>query len=95
MASTGSLFETFDFYLFSLFALGIGSSLFGHSDVNSNLTWVFMAFGSGFVARIFGALIFGYIGDKFGRGEAFKYTITVIALSSIFIGLIPTFDTIG
>jgi MFS transporter, MHS family, proline/betaine transporter len=93
-ASSGSLFETFDFYLFALFSVAISQAFLG-SGSTTDMMWVFIVFASGYFARIMGALFFGYIGDKYGRAYAFKYTILIIALASIGIGLTPTYNSIG
>ncbi len=93
-ASSGSLFETFDFYLFALFSVAISQAFLG-GGTTTDMMWVFIVFASGYFARIMGALFFGYIGDKYGRAYAFKYTILIIALASIGIGLTPTHNTIG
>ena len=93
-ASSGSLFETFDFYLFALFSVAISQAFLG-SGSTTDMMWVFIAFASGYFARIIGALFFGYIGDKYGRAYAFRYTILIIALASIGIGLTPTYNAIG
>ena len=95
VASSGSLFEVFDFYLFSLFAFALGHAFFQGGDLNSNLSWVFMAFGSAYVARIAGALTFGYIGDKYSRKLSFQYTILIISFASIVMGIIPPYSMIG
>jgi MFS transporter, MHS family, proline/betaine transporter len=93
-ASSGSLFETFDFYLFALFSVAISQAFLG-GGTTTDMMWVFIVFASGYFARIMGALFFGYIGDKYGRAYAFRYTILVIALASIGIGLTPTYNAIG
>lgn len=93
-AGLGTLFESFDFYLFSLFAIGLNYSFFGNVNKHSVL-WIFIVFAIGYVARISGALIFGYWGDKLGRLYSFKKTIVVMALSSIIIGFLPTYKAVG
>jgi MFS transporter, MHS family, proline/betaine transporter len=93
-AGLGTLFEAFDFYLFSLFAFSLNESFFGKENQNSVL-WIFIVFSIGYIARIVGALFFGYWGDKLGRLYSFKRTITLIALSSIAIGVLPTYNSIG
>ena len=92
--SSGSLFETFDFYLFALFSVAISQSFFGEVS-DDNMLWVFVIFASGYFARIIGAMLFGYLGDKHGRSLSFRYTILTISFTSIAIGIIPTYSTIG
>ena len=77
-----------------MLSFALGASLFGDVDHNG-IAWVFMAFASGYVARIVGALFFGYIGDRFSRKIAFQYTIIVIGISSMLIGIIPPYSMIG
>ena len=93
-AGLGTLFESFEFYLFSLFAIALNHSFFGSINQHSVL-WIFLIFAIGYLARIVGALIFGYWGDKIGRLYSFKKTVIIMALSSIAMGLIPTYASIG
>jgi MFS family permease len=93
-AGLGTLFETFDFYLFSLFTLALNYSFFGSVNKHSVL-WIFLIFAVGYFARIVGALIFGYWGDKLGRLYSFKKTIVIMAISSIIIGFLPTYESVG
>ena len=65
-AGLGTFFEAFDFYLFSLFAVALNYSFFGSVNKHSIL-WIFLIFAVGYLARIVGALVFGYWGDKLGR----------------------------
>jgi MHS family proline/betaine transporter-like MFS transporter len=88
------MFESFDFYLFSLFAIQLNYAFFGSVNKHSVL-WIFIIFAVGYLARISGALIFGYWGDKQGRVHSFKKTIVVMALSSIAIAFIPSHQHIG
>jgi MFS transporter, MHS family, proline/betaine transporter len=94
VAGLGTMFEAFDFYLFSLFAIELNYAFFGSVNKHSVL-WIFIIFAVGYLARISGALIFGYWGDKHGRIHSFKKTIVVMALSSMAIALIPSYQSIG
>ena len=94
IAGLGTLFETFDFYLFSLFLVAFNYSLFGSIDKRPVL-WTVLIFAVGYLARIIGALIFGYWGDKVGRLYSFRKTILIMAVSSIIIGLSPTYKSVG
>jgi MFS family permease len=94
IAGLGTLFESFDFYLFSLFAVALNYSFFGGVNKHSTL-WMFLIFAVGYFARIVGALVFGYWGDKLGRIYSFKRTVVIMAISSIIIGFLPTYESIG
>jgi MFS family permease len=67
------------------------------SDVNPSAAFVFtlLAFAAGFAVRPLGALIFGRLGDTFGRKYTFLVTITLMGLGTCFIGILPTFATWG
>ena len=52
-------------------------------------------FAAGYVARPLGGVVFGHVGDRFGRKRALMVTLVVMALASVGIGLIPSFERIG
>jgi MFS family permease len=52
-------------------------------------------FAAGYVARPLGGVVFGHVGDRFGRKRALMLTLVVMALASVGIGLIPSFERIG
>ena len=55
----------------------------------------FVAYAAGFLVRPFGALFFGRIGDLVGRKYTFLITIVVMGFSTMAVGLLPTYATIG
>lgn len=93
-AGFGTFFESFDFYLFSLFSIALNYSFFGSINRYS-VKWIFIIFAVGYFARILGALIFGYYGDKVGRIFSFKKTIILMAITSILIGFLPSYHMVG
>ena len=48
-----------------------------------------------YIMRPLGGIIFGHIGDRFGRKRALIVSVTAMALSTFAIGLLPTYATIG
>ena len=88
----GTLFESFDFYFFSLFIIKLNHSFFGNKNI---ILWFIVVSSIAYLSRIFGAMLFGYWGDKYGRIFAFKRTIFIMAISSIIIGFIPSYESIG
>jgi MFS family permease len=94
ISGIGTLFESYDFYLFTIFAVPLNKAFF--EEINQDKTlWIFLIFSIGYLARVIGAFLFGYWGDRIGRQYAFRLTIIIMALSSISIGLIPLYNTIG
>ena len=55
----------------------------------------FATFGAGFAVRPFGAVVFGRIGDLIGRKFAFVLTVTLMGGSTVAVGLLPTYASIG
>ncbi|WCR53848.1 MAG: Proline/betaine transporter [Wolbachia endosymbiont of Ctenocephalides orientis wCori] len=82
----------YDFMIFLDLTNMIGRAFFPAGD---NLYKLFGIFAIGFFARPFGACIFGYIGDRYGRKVSLLTSILLISLPSGLIGLIPEYDKIG
>ncbi|TGN95696.1 MFS transporter [Burkholderia sp. USMB20] len=96
LASTlGTIFEAYDFFLAATLAAFLSKSVF--AGVNSTAAFFFtlLSFAAGFVARPFGALLFGHLGDVFGRKGTFLMTIVVMGLATFIIGILPGYPTIG
>jgi Major Facilitator Superfamily/Sugar (and other) transporter len=94
-ASVGTLFEWYDFFLYGALAIYIAQHFFTGVDDRAAFTFALGAFGAGFVARPFGALVFGRIGDLVGRKNTFLVTMTIMGVSTFLVGLLPGYDTIG
>jgi MFS family permease len=72
-----------------------GPQFFPKSDPSVATLLSFVIFGSAFLTRPIGGLVFGHIGDRMGRKPAFIATLLLAGLSTVFIGLMPTYDAIG
>jgi MFS family permease len=94
-ASVGTVFEWYDFYLYGSLASFITKHFF--SGVNETTGYIFalLAFAAGFAVRPFGALIFGRLGDKWGRKNTFLVTMLLMGLSTFAVGLLPSYDSVG
>src|SRR4026208_145166 len=92
----GPAMEWYDYSLFGLAASLVFNRLY-FTDLNAAAAALaaFATFGVGFVARPFGAALFGWIGDRIGRKPALILTVIVIGLASGLIGLLPDFAAIG
>jgi MHS family metabolite:H+ symporter-like MFS transporter len=95
-SSVGSALEYYDFYIYGLASALIFSPLFfSPLGPTGGLIASFATFGVGFAARPFGGLIFGYIGDRFGRKHVLLLTIGLMGTASFCIGLLPTHSQAG
>src|SRR5690349_5335807 len=94
-ASVGTVFEWYDFYLYGSLATYITRHFF--SGVNETTGYIFalLAFAAGFAVRPFGALVFGRLGDLWGRKNTFLVTMLLMGLSTFAVGLLPDYKTIG
>lgn len=92
----GTTMEYADFALYGL-AAGIifGDVFFPNATPVMALLSSFAAYSVGFIARPIGALLFGWIGDRYGRKLVMVITIALMGLSTTLIGLIPAYAQIG
>lgn len=97
IASTiGTMIEWYDFYLYGLAAaLVFGKLYFPSQDPYIATLLAFSTFFLGFVARPVGAIIFGHFGDRIGRKATLVATLLLMGGSTVLIGLLPTYETIG
>lgn len=91
----GNALEWYDFALYGHFVAIISRLYFPHSDAFVSLLVAFGAFAAGFFMRPLGAVLFGYIGDRFGRQAALSLSILLMAIPTASIGLLPTYAQIG
>lgn len=91
----GNVMEWFDFAVYGYFASIIGTHFFPSENPSVSLIAAFGAFAAGFMVRPLGGLLFGRIGDLIGRKRAMVLSITAMAVPTVLIGLLPTYQTIG
>ncbi|KKB65113.1 MFS transporter, partial [Robbsia andropogonis] len=95
-AAVGTALEWFDFTLYgALAATVLPTSFFPAMDPTSALLASLATFGVGLAARPLGAIICGHLGDKLGRRNVMLATVSVMGLSSMLMGLLPTYASIG
>lgn len=94
-AFLGTIVEYYDYSLYGFSAGIIASKFFPNSDHLTNLTNVFAVYAIAYLSKPLGSLIFGRIGDRYGRKTALSITILGIAIPTIIIGLLPEYSTIG
>jgi MFS family permease len=95
-ASVGSALEWYDFFLYgTAAALVFGELFFPKSDPVVGTLLAFLTFGVGFVVRPLGGILFGIMGDRFGRKPVLVATLLMIGVGTTLIGLLPTYAQIG
>src|SRR6185436_5232442 len=94
-SSVGTVFEWYDFYLYAILAPFFAGLFFPPGNATAALLGAFGAYAAGFLIRPFGALIFGRIGDLVGRKYTFLVTIVVMGISTVLVGFMPTYATVG
>jgi MFS family permease len=95
-ASIGTALEWFDFSVYGTLAATVFPSVFfpGLTPAAGILA-SFATFGAGFFARPLGALVFGYLGDRYGRRDVLMLTLVTMGAASVLMGLLPGYATIG
>lgn len=93
---SGATLEWYDFNLYALSAALVFNKLF-FPDINPMLgTLAALAtFGTGFVLRPLGGLLFGHLGDRVGRKQILIATMLIIGGATFLVGLLPDYRTIG
>ncbi len=94
-AAVGTMAEYYDYALFSLFLPIVAPIFFPADSAYASLVKGYFIYLIAMLARPFGGLIFGYIGDVFGRPKALLASMYGIALSSFVIGITPSYLIIG
>lgn len=95
LSGLGGLLEFYDFIIFALFASYISHHFFPSDNQVISLMQTFVAFSIGYLVRPLGGFIFGHFGDKYGRKKSFVFSIFLMALSTLTVGLLPTYEQVG
>ncbi len=91
----GNVMEWYDFSIYGFFARTIGNLYFPTDDPTSSLLAAYAVFAVGFLMRPVGAVLFGHIGDRVGRGPALLWSVVAMAVPTLVMGLLPTYADIG
>lgn len=95
----GNGLEWYDFALYGQFAPILAKHFFPNDGTPDGETLSMLAtygvFAAGFLMRPLGAILFGHIGDRYGRKLALTIAILMMAIPTACIGLLPTYAQIG
>jgi MHS family proline/betaine transporter-like MFS transporter len=95
IASLGNVLEWYDFTVYGFLAVIVAKHFFPAGGEGTSLLAAFAAFGVGFLARPLGGIILGRVGDVKGRRFVLLFTMFLMAVASLVIGICPTYETIG
>jgi metabolite-proton symporter len=92
----GTTIEFFDFYIYATAAVLVFPRLFFPASDPASATLASLAtFAIAFLARPIGSALFGHFGDRIGRKTTLVAALLTMGLSTVTIGLLPTYNTIG
>jgi len=96
LASVGGALEFYDFVVFVFFTAVIGKLFFAASLPD----WVrqaqtFGIFAAGYLARPLGGVVMAHFGDTVGRKRIFMLSVLLMAIPTLLIGFLPTYQSIG
>jgi MFS family permease len=95
-SAAGTVMEWFDFALYgAAAALFLNRLYFPTFSPAAGTLAAFATFAVGFAARPLGGFVVAHYGDRIGRKPALLFTVALMGFSTVAIGLLPSFDSIG
>ncbi|KGP62610.1 MFS transporter [Legionella norrlandica] len=95
LASLGGALEFYDFVIYVIFAPIISQIFFPETDNLASLMSVYAIFAIGYLIRPLGGIAFSHFGDKYGRKKTFLFSVLLMAVPTVLIGFLPTYQHIG
>lgn len=91
----GNVVEWYDFALYGYLAGVIAPVFFPPGDATAGLIATYGIFAAGFLMRPIGAAVFGWFGDRRGRARAMQVSVAMMALPTLLLGLLPSYERVG
>lgn len=95
LAALGGMLEFYDFIIYGIFSVYFAHQFFPSGNEIISIIESYVVFILGYIARPIGGAIFSHVGDEHGRKKVLIITIILMGLSSLGIGLLPTYEQIG
>ena len=96
LAALGGALEFYDFVVFVFFAVPLSHLFFPqHTAPWLAQLQVFGIFAAGYLARPLGGIVMAHYGDKLGRKRMFTFSVFLMAVPTLGIGLLPVYAQIG
>ncbi len=96
LASLGGALEFYDFVIFVFFTTVISKLFFAPTQPQwLRETETFGLFAAGYIVRPLGGIIMAHFGDTRGRKRMFTFSVLLMAIPTLLIGLLPTYESIG
>ena len=95
-SAIGSVVEWYDFFVFaSAAALLFDRVFFPEFDPRTGVLLALMTYAVGFATRPLGGVVFGVLGDRYGRKRALIWSLLLMGAATMGVGLVPGYATIG
>ena len=92
----GTAIEFYDYYIYAAAAVLIfNTQFFDKTDEKAAMLYSLSTLALAFIARPFGSALFGHFGDKLGRKKTLVASLLTMGLSTVAIGLLPTYAQVG
>lgn len=91
----GNVLEWYDFALYGYLATVFSDQFFPSDDKLVSLINAYAVFAIGFLARPLGGVIYGHIGDRFGRRKLLTISVVLMGVPTFLLGLLPTYASVG
>jgi len=91
----GNVVEWYDFAVYGYLAGVIAPVFFPPGDPTAALIGTYGIFAAGFIMRPLGAAVFGWFGDRYGRARTMQISVALMALPTLLLGMLPSYEQAG